>query len=56
MVRISPFKDRNRLEDTCATFGGEVSTGYIYRSPCIAIHVYLTTYIPIAGRTSQIVV
>ena len=36
---ISPFNEQNRLQDATVTYGNEVSTGYIYCSPCVIARV-----------------
>ena len=36
---ISPFNQRNRLQDLYMTYGNEVGTGLIYCSPCIIARV-----------------
>jgi len=36
---ISPFNGQNQLKDTTVAYGNDVSTGYIYCSPCIIARV-----------------
>ena len=36
---VSPFNQRNQLQDLNTTYGNEVQTGYIYCSPCIVARV-----------------
>jgi len=39
IIWISPFNDRNQLQDIRTTYGNEVSTGYTYCSPCIVVRI-----------------